>query len=463
MRAEEGLRLARWIAERVAEGQLSREQAERELAEQLREDCPACRERYDETLAALYAPPPAGIVNRRHFAEWLSARLAHSKKNSAVDENGAGAKKKRSRALSPEVLVERGLVAFATLQKHQWPRRRERVRLEWQRFRGVEVARLMLAEALAALPGKPDDSREWAELVLMVLGGDRYRAPASGEALLLRLRARLLLANAERCRGELDTAAEEMAFTLRTASEFDVRDLAFWAEAKSLLSTLRRNQRDFPAAAQAARETAALARAAGLPKDQVRASLQLAALRELQGDFAAALSTVRPAVPLARELADPVIELGVRHGEASLLARARSFEEAARAYRALVPLYDQLPEQENRRSWLFALISAGLERPEEAENSFRAAREGFLTEKNPYDAALVTLDWALFLLDQNRVEEVLPLAVSMGQAFEALGVARETMASWAIFQAAAERRELDRAVAAEVVEHLGSGRAVVRK
>jgi hypothetical protein len=81
-----------------------------------------------------------------------------------------------------------------------------------------------------------------------------------------------------------------------------------------------------------------------------------------------------------------------------------------------------------------------------------------LADKNACDAALVTIDWSLFLLEQGRAEDVLPLAVSMGQAFEALGVTREALASWAIFQAAAERRELDRAVAETLVRQVAEER-----
>jgi hypothetical protein len=458
MHTEEGLRLARWIAEKVAAGELTREQAERELAEQFPEDCDACRTRYDETLAALYAPAPEGIVSLRRYASRLSKVLAPVPAANHVV--GTLAKKKRTRVLPRAVLVERSLAAFSKLLEPQsWHRRRERVHLEWHRFRGVEVANLMLGEALAALPGQPADSKEWAELVLMALSGSRGRDQESPEAVLLRLRARLLVANAARCRGELDEAADEMTFLLRAAGDLDVRNLAFWAEAKSQLSALRRNQRDFAAAAQAARETHALARHAGLLKGQLRAAWQLASIHELQGNYPAALQALRLALPGVASAADPVLEMGIRHFEVSILARAQCFEEAEQAYLALGPLYDKLRDRENYRAWVWASIAAGLGRRAEAEAAFRSAREGFLDQKNAYDAALVTLDLSLFLIDQGRAEEVLALAVSMGQAFEALGIARETMAAWAVFQTAAERRELDRAVAEQLVRALGEERS----
>jgi tetratricopeptide (TPR) repeat protein len=459
MRAEEGLKIARWIAERVAEGELTREQAEIELAEQFPESCPACCERYDATLLALFAPAPAGVPTTRRYAERLKSVLLSSPASSPESPQP----KKRSRALPKQVLVARGLASFETLRAEKsWYRRRERVRLEWHRFRGVEIARRLLEQAHAALPMTPDESRQWADLVLLVLSGNRQPLADASEAVVLRLRSRLLQANAARCRGELDDAAEEMTFVLRTATDLDVRDLAFWCDSYSLLSTLRRNQRDFSAAARAARASAALARGAGQLADQVRASWQSASIHELLGDFSTALSALRQAISAMEGLPDAGLQIGVRHFEVFLLARARRFSEAKESYEALLPLYAQFGDRENFRSWAHALIQAGLERPAEAEAAFRSAREGFLDQKNAYDAALVTLDLSLFLIDQGRAEEVLALAVSMGQAFEALGIARETMAAWAVFQTAAERRELDRAVAEQLVRALGEERGAPR-
>ncbi|MDX1996397.1 MAG: hypothetical protein SF066_01655 [Thermoanaerobaculia bacterium] len=138
------------------------------------------------------------------------------------------------------------------------------------------------------------------------------------------------------------------------------------------------------------------------------------------------------------------------------MARAGLYATAAEAYEALMPEYINYPTHDGPRLTVLALIAAGQGRVSVADSYFRSARSIFLAGNKAYDAALVTLDWSLFLLDQNRPEEVLPLAVSMG--IEALGVARETLASWAILQAAAERRELTRAVAESVVRTLGEER-----
>jgi hypothetical protein len=51
----------------------------------------------------------------------------------------------------------------------------------------------------------------------------------------------------------------------------------------------------------------------------------------------------------------------------------------------------------------------------------------------------------------------------MGQQFERLGVARETLASWAILCTAVERRELSRTVAKSLSRCLGSERSGRRR
>jgi tetratricopeptide (TPR) repeat protein len=463
MRAEDGFDLARLIAREVATGRLSRAAAEVQLAERFRPDCPACHANHDQAIAALYAPAPAGVPTGsrlgRDVASFLSAHppvVAPGKPPKPPPK-----RQRKSRALPPEVRQERERMAFEELQRLPWARRRERVNLLWQSFRGLDMARRCLAAALAALPGDPEDSGRWAELALVTLQGKR--GPGGAEeagAVVLRCQARLLQANAARCRGELAAAGEEIDVTLEVAGELDVRDLGFWFEAKRIGAAWHRDARDFTAAIRESRAAAALARAAGLPRQEVQARANLTSIYEQQGDFAGALVAIRQALSGLPDIDDGPLTLSVRHSEVFVLARLKRLSEAEALLEELTPRYDPIPRTVPFRGWVRALIHAGLGRSEAAEQEFRAARDGFLAAKNPYDAALVTLDWALFLLDAGRAEEVLPLAVSMGQAFEALGVARETLATWAILQAAAERRELDRAVAEELARTMGDERGV---
>jgi|CXWL01.1.fsa_nt_gi hypothetical protein len=464
MRAEEGLDFAASVAARVAAGRLSREKAEIALAEALRADCPACSGNYDEALAALFGQPTtaSGCSVSPSARDRMAEFLRETAVGFAIHGGGSASppSMRRQRPPTSSELSARAERALATLKPERWARRRERVALEWHRFRGSAVARQFLEEARAALPGRPEDSEHWAELALLALGGNRNELyPDEEEKVVLRLRARLFQANALRCRGDLAAANEELALTVSVADELDIRGLSFWAEVKSFSASLRRDHRDFPAAIREARAAGALCRAAGEPRNEVKARWQLTSIYEQVRDFNAALVAVRQAVPGAMELNDPVLELGVRHSEVAVLARAGHTSEAAERFEALGPLYRQFRDWENFQLWVAGLISVGLGRRIEAEDSFRAARDGFLSDKNPYDAALVTLDWTLFLLDQNRAEEVLPLAVSMGQAFEGLGVARETLASWNVFAEAAARREVTRTAAEGLVRSLGTERS----
>lgn len=449
MHDEQGSTWARILAEQVTAGRLSRLEAEEQLAERFGEQCPDCRRTFEEAVVALYAPA---------VPELSAGRWSPSAPPPVPPRLGPGGKPKRCRALPAAVLEARGLAAFETLKRHNWWRRRERIRLEWQRFRGVAVARRMMAAAVAALPGDPEESGNWADMVLMVLSGDRHRDVASTEALTLRLHARLLLANAARCRGELDEALDKLLFIQKIAEDLGLRELPFWVEAKRYATPALRARRDFPAAVRCARVWSALARAADLPQAQVQAGWSLATVHEQRGDFEAALATIQRARSLAENLSDVVVRLGVVHFEANALARLGHFSEAEALQRQGAPLYQQVPNKENYRSWVGANIHAGLGRVAQAEESYRQSRDGFLATRNPYDAALVTLDWSLALLEQRRFDEVPPLALAMGQAFEALGVARETLAAWAVVQQAANGHTLSRLLAAEMVRELAEPR-----
>lgn len=248
---------------------------------------------------------------------------------------------------------------------------------------------------------------------------------------LLRLRCRLFQGNAARCRGDFSEAHEDFELAMFVATELDIRELTFWAEAKSFWASWHRAKRDFPGATREARTSVSLYRAARAATEEAAATWKLATIREQAGDFSGALGYLREILPQALRLPFARLHLDLRHSEATYLARLGRFEEAAAIQYSLRDLY--------------------------------FARDGFVQKKTAYDAALVTLDWTLHLLDAGRPAEVVPLALSMGRAFEALGVARETLVSWSLLTEAAERLELGRAEAAAWVEVLDAERVVGRR
>lgn len=280
---------------------------------------------------------------------------------------------------------------------------------------------------------------------------------------LLRLRCRLFQGNAARCCGDFSEAQEDFDIAVFVATELDIRELVFWAEAKSFSASWHRAKRDFPSATRDARTSASIYRVAQATREEAVATWQLATIREQAGDFNGALGYIREILPQALRLPFARLHLDLRHFEALCLARLGRFEEAANIQHSLRELYLRHPDKELLRQWVRGLVASGLRENAEAEDCFRFARDGFVQKKAAYDAALVTLDWTLHLLDAGRPAEVVPLALSMGRAFEALGVTRETLASWSLLTEAAERLELSRAEAAAWVEVIDAERVVARR
>jgi hypothetical protein len=454
MNDEDGLRFAEAVAARVDDGRLTRAAAEAQLHADLSAHCPSCRRTYQEALTLLFGPRPG---RPRVKQRWVPA---------PPPPPGLAPSGRPSRAKRPEEpeRVRRAYEALAKLKESgSWFRRRGLVATQWFHYRSTELGRLLLAEARDCLPGDPQESDRWAELAVLALHSSRdVSYPDPEERAVQSLRARLFRANAARCRGELHDAEQELDLAFHAAAALELRDLTFWAEAKGFLASMRRDQRDFPTATREARASAALYHAAGLPRAEALALWKLATIREGAGDFETALVVIREALAATTVLPSSRLWLDLRHFEGLTLARLGRFAEADVIRVSLRPLYDQHPDKAMLQHWLRALVKAGLGDHEAAAASFQFTRDGFVIRKNPYDAALVTLDWTLYLLDQNRPAEVVPLAVSMGQTFEALVVARETMASWALFREAAERLELERTEAAAWVEVLDFERVAGR-
>ncbi|HTG32938.1 MAG TPA: hypothetical protein VLB76_08390 [Thermoanaerobaculia bacterium] len=85
-------------------------------------------------------------------------------------------------------------------------------------------------------------------------------------------------------------------------------------------------------------------------------------------------------------------------------------------------------------------IAAGLGDRSGARRSFGDARREFAGRGMAYDAALVSLELAVLLIEQGETAEVRELAEEIPEIFRARDVHRETLAALAVFQAAAPRR-----------------------
>jgi hypothetical protein len=108
-----------------------------------------------------------------------------------------------------------------------------------------------------------------------------------------------------------------------------------------------------------------------------------------------------------------------------------------------------------RLLWIEGRIFAGTGRPEEAVAALRQVRREFLDRGSAYDAALVTLELAIVLLEQGRQNgEVLELADEVAGVCKAQGVARETLAAIEAFLEAAEREAVTAKLVRQVLERV---------
>lgn len=157
---------------------------------------------------------------------------------------------------------------------------------------------------------------------------------------------------------------------------------------------------------------------------------------------------------LLEPFADPRLVLVVQHNILFALVRGERFDEAAAGLddtRALGQKLDY-PVDRIRFEYLEGMVYHGLRRLEEAEERFRSALHGMLDEGLHYDAALVGLDLAALLAQQNRHSEVRELAAAMLPVFTSHRIHREAIAALLVFQEAVKREKLS----AQLVEELST-------
>lgn len=326
------------------------------------------------------------------------------------------------------------------------------------RFDSWAFAELLSAAAYEAIYDDPHRSLELSKMALEIV---RRSEPGRLGRAIHDLGGRILarLGNAQRAIGDLAAAEASLAAALAeleqgTGDPLEEADLLYF------LGSLRRAQRRLDDALRLMRRSRRLCRELGDPQREARAWVGEGTVLLVEGDHERALEAQRRALDLVDERADPRLALAARHNVLLELVHLGRTAEALRELELLRPRYLELNDRSSllRLRWMEGQLARKLEQGERAEVALRDACDGFVAAELPYDAAVVGLDLALVLAEAGRHPEVAELAAELAGVFRSLGVGRETIAAWMVFEGAA-RAQL---VTAKLVERMAAYLAEAR-
>jgi tetratricopeptide (TPR) repeat protein len=165
---------------------------------------------------------------------------------------------------------------------------------------------------------------------------------------------------------------------------------------------------------------------------------------------------LRKAETLIQEESDPRLSLLVRFNLVTNLWQLGDYEEA----QALLPdVREQAIKMANELDLIRVVrlegrIATGLGRQDKALPSLEQVRRYFTASQIAYDAALVSLEVAIFYLEEERAREVKNLSEEMLWIFKNQGVHKEALAALRLFCEAAGREEATADLARRVVDYL---------
>jgi len=317
------------------------------------------------------------------------------------------------------------------------PREERRAAIERtpQEYQGPAIAKLLIDDSLAQMPGRPRDAMALAELAMAVLHHSEY----SGYVVELYARATAHAANALRVCGKLPEASlllDSARFLLRGEGGGDrlVR-----AELDNFEGGLRRAERRFDEAEALLQRAILTYEGQEMSELASRSLLNLGLIYQEQQESSRAAQTAEKAARLLDPEAEPALYLYARHNFALSLCEAGQFEDARDILAENAPLHARYGDQLShlRVAWVEGKIARGLGHLEEAESHFLVSRYGFLKHDIAFDAALVSLELASLYLETGRTAEVQELAAEMVAVFNRLEIHREATSALLLFQDAA--------------------------
>jgi tetratricopeptide (TPR) repeat protein len=319
-----------------------------------------------------------------------------------------------------------------------------------------------LAELLCKLsekeaPDRPERARELAALAVEVSFSLREWQPVE-QHWLDELRAFTLahLGNALRVLGSLTEARE--AFTeaerLWRPAEANMGDvMGYEARYLALQASLRRAERSFP---EALRLLDAALAADPDPSLRARIWINKARVFEELGRIDEAIDILAEAKREAGPNLDDRLRLCFVQNHLDYLSKAGRFIEAEIVLSEVKPLTQQLGGEIDllRLRWTEARIEKSLGRVEEALHAFEEVRKGFAGREFFFDAALVSLEYALVLATLGRSEEVVRVVNEALPILGSLKVEREGLMAIQLLSEAARTQRLSAELIANVLDGL---------
>ncbi|MEO6193889.1 MAG: helix-turn-helix domain-containing protein [Thermoanaerobaculia bacterium] len=336
------------------------------------------------------------------------------------------------------------------------PRQRLVVVEKEKKYRNWALAERICAESARAAAHRADRAMELSALALRVAELD-----PGGEVWCSRLQgyAWAFVGNARRVHGDLPGAEEAFLRSDRLWEAGAAADPGLLDASRplDLKASLRRYQGHFEEALSLLDQAL---KANGSNETEARIRIKKANTLELMNEYERAVAELRQAERLLEGTQDSRLSLVVRFALAVNLWQLKRYTETETM---LPEIRGVAMDHGNeldlvRVLWLEGRVAAGLENRERALPALEQVRRYLNASQIAYDAALASLEVAVFHLQEERTEKVKRLADEMLWIFKSQGVHKEALAALRLFCEAARKEEATADLARRVVDYLVKAR-----
>jgi tetratricopeptide (TPR) repeat protein len=439
--------------ERFSRGEVAPEE-ERWIEAHLRSDCTLCQRAIDELLTSLSGPLP-GLDD---LSDPMDAGLGLA--DGGWDDDAAWSRlAERLEARRESVARERQEAPPLLDELLAAPPAQRRPLLRQARFRKLGVCEALIERSFEEGFREPASAVGLAELA--VAAAEALDPEVYGPSVVQDLEARAwaYLGNARRVASDLPGAERAMAVAMRL-SEGGSADPLEEAKLLDLRASLLCDQGWCAQAAELLDVVIAIYEEIRDPHRRGRALITQGLFRSYAGQSQEGAERIAEGLALIDPAAEPRLALIARHNLAWCVNEAGRSAEALALLETFRSSYADFPDAWTalRLLWLEARIAAGLERFEEAEQSYRELRATFVDSGAAYEASMVTLDLAALYLDLGRSAEVRELAEEMIPLFVSQGVHREALAALITFQRAVAMDRADAGLARRISAYIDRAR-----